>query len=72
MENGNLSNKILSKNENDFDSIMESLKAARQYQNDKIELGSSRIENYVEDVEGEWLETMQEPNNTCLEGTTSN
>ena len=71
MTTRNFSNKILSKNENDFDSIMESLKAARQYQDDRIKVGSSRVENYVVDVESDWLETMQESNNDCLEETTS-
>ena len=35
---------------------LETLKANRRYQQDKLTLGLNRVERYVEDVEGNWLD----------------
>ena len=35
---------------------LETLKANRRYQQDKLTLGWDRIEQYVEDIEGDWLD----------------
>lgn len=38
------------------DSALETLKANRRYQQDKLTLGLNRVEQYVEDIEGDWLD----------------
>ncbi len=38
------------------DSALETLKANRRSQQDYLTLGSDRVEWYVEDVEGDWLD----------------
>jgi hypothetical protein len=51
----NLEQAILSQNKK-VDSALETLRANRRYQQDKLTLGLDRVEQYVEDVEGEWLD----------------
>jgi hypothetical protein len=38
----------------------EALKASRQLQSDGRRLGHDRVDQYYEDVEGNWLESWQE------------
>ena len=38
------------------DSALETLKANRRSQQDHLTLGWDRIEQYVEDIEGDWLD----------------
>jgi hypothetical protein len=38
------------------DSALETLRANRRYQQDKLTIGLDRVERYVEDVEGDWLD----------------
>jgi hypothetical protein len=38
----------------------EALKASRQLQSDGRRLGRNRVDQYYEDVEGNWLESWQE------------
>ena len=35
---------------------LETLKANRRHQQDKLTLGWERVERYVEDIEGDWLD----------------
>ncbi|MDJ0846660.1 hypothetical protein [Crocosphaera sp.] len=72
MATKNVSKEIVSQNDNEFEEIMTSLEAARKLQDARIKHGSSGIENYVSDVEGDWLETIEEPDSSHLEETTSN
>jgi hypothetical protein len=51
----NLEQTILSQNKK-VDRALETLKANRRYQQDKLTLGLDRVERYVEDVEGDWLD----------------
>jgi hypothetical protein len=51
----NLEQVILSQSKK-VDSALETLKANRRYQQDKLTLGLNRVERYVEDIEGEWLD----------------
>ncbi len=51
----NLEQVILSQSKK-VDSALETLKANRRYQQDKLTLGLNRVERYVEDVEGDWLD----------------
>jgi hypothetical protein len=51
----NLEQAILSQSKK-VDSALETLKANRRYQQDKLTLGLDRVELYVEDVEGDWLD----------------
>jgi hypothetical protein len=51
----NLEQAILSQSEK-VDSALETLRANRRYQQDKLTLGLDRVERYVEDVEGDWLD----------------
>ena len=46
---------ILKQNEN-IDAALEALKADCKYRQDKIDRGLQRVDLYVEDVEGDWLE----------------
>ena len=39
-----------------LDSALSKLKAARKYRSDKRTYGVERVEQYVSDVEGDWLE----------------
>lgn len=54
------------------DSALEMLMANRRHQQDKLTLGLDRVERYIEDVEGEWLDDWTdtagdgEKNNTDL------
>lgn len=36
--------------------LLETLKANRRYQQDKFTFGLDRVDRYVEDVEGDWLD----------------
>jgi hypothetical protein len=51
----NIEQTILSQSKK-VDSALETLKANRRYQQDKLTLGLDRVERYVEDVEGDWLD----------------
>ena len=51
----NLEQAILSQSKK-VDSALETLKANRRYQQDKLTLGLDRVERYVEDIEGDWLD----------------
>jgi hypothetical protein len=42
------------------DSALETLRASRKFQKDKLTHGLSRIDLYVEDVEGDWLENWND------------
>jgi hypothetical protein len=50
----NLEQAILSQKK--VDRALETLRANRRYQQDKLTLGLDRVERYVEDVEGDWLD----------------
>lgn len=41
-------------------STLEKLRASRKYQSDKLIHGLNRVDLYVEDVEGKWLENWNE------------
>jgi hypothetical protein len=51
----NIEQAILSQSKK-VDRALETLKANRRYQQDKLTLGLDRVERYVEDVEGDWLD----------------
>jgi hypothetical protein len=51
----NLEQAILSQNKK-VDRALETLRANRRYQQDKLTLGLDRVERYVEDIEGDWLD----------------
>jgi hypothetical protein len=51
----NLEQAILSQSKK-VDSALETLKANRRYQQDKLTLGLNRVDQYVEDIEGDWLD----------------
>jgi hypothetical protein len=51
----NLEQAMLSQSKK-VDSALETLKANRRYQQDKLAFGSDRVERYVEDIEGDWLD----------------
>ncbi|NBD18177.1 MAG: hypothetical protein GVY04_19170 [Cyanobacteria bacterium] len=44
-----------------LDSALSKLKAARKYRRDKRTYGAERVEHYVSDVEGDWLENWSVP-----------
>lgn len=39
-----------------INNILKTLKSVRKYQNEYLELGVERVNNYVDSVEGNWLE----------------
>jgi hypothetical protein len=51
----NIEQAILSQSEK-VDRALETLKANRRYQQDKLTLGLDRVERYIEDIEGDWLD----------------
>jgi hypothetical protein len=51
----NIEQAILSQSEK-VDRALETLKANRRYQQDKLTVGLVRVDLYVEDVEGDWLD----------------
>jgi hypothetical protein len=51
----NLEQAILSQSKK-VDSALETLRANRRYQQDKLTLGLDCVKRYVEDVEGDWLD----------------
>jgi hypothetical protein len=51
----NIEQAILSQSEK-VDRALETLKANRRYQQDQLTLGLDRVDRYVEDVEGDWLD----------------
>jgi hypothetical protein len=51
----NLEQAILSQSKK-VDRALETLKANRSYQQDKLTVGLDRVERYVEDIEGDWLD----------------
>ena len=51
----NLEQVILSQSKK-VDSALETLKANRRSQQDHLTLGWERVEYYVEDIEGDWLD----------------
>jgi hypothetical protein len=50
----NLEQAILSQSKK-VDSALETLRANRRYQQDKLTVGLDRVDRYVEDIEGDWL-----------------
>jgi hypothetical protein len=54
-DNMNLEQAILGQSKK-VDSALETLKANRRYQQDKLTLGLNRVEQYVDDIEGDWLD----------------
>ena len=48
--------KVILKQNEKINAALEALKADRKYRQDKIEHGLQRVDLYVEDVEGDWLE----------------
>jgi hypothetical protein len=53
--NMNLEQAILSQIKK-VDRALETLRANRKYQQDKLTLGLVRVDRYVEDIEGDWLD----------------
>jgi hypothetical protein len=51
----NLEQAILSQSKK-VDRALETFRANRRYQQDKLTIGLDRVERYVEDVEGDWLD----------------
>jgi hypothetical protein len=51
----NIEQAILSQSEK-VDRALETLKANHRYQQDKLTVGLVRVDLYVEDVEGDWLD----------------
>jgi hypothetical protein len=51
----NIEQAILSQSKK-VDRALETLKVNRRYQQDKLTLGLARVERYVEDIEGDWLD----------------
>ena len=51
----NLEQVILSQSKK-VDRALETLRANRRYQQDQLTLGLDRVEQYVEEVEGDWLD----------------
>jgi hypothetical protein len=51
----NLEQAILSQSKK-VDSALETLRANRRYQQDKLTVGLDLVERYVEDIEGDWLD----------------
>ncbi len=51
----NLEQAILSQSRK-VDSALETLRANRRYQQDKLTLGLDRVDRYVEDIDGDWLD----------------
>jgi hypothetical protein len=51
----NLEQAILSQSKK-VDRALETLKANRRYQQDKLTLGLDRVDRYVEDIEADWLD----------------
>jgi hypothetical protein len=51
----NIEQEILSQSKK-VDRALETLKANRRYQQDKLTLCLDRVERYVEDIEGDWLD----------------
>jgi hypothetical protein len=50
----NLEQAILSQKK--VDRALETSRANRRYQQDKLTLGLDRVDRYVEDIEGDWLD----------------
>ena len=46
---------ILNQNEK-ISSALDALKADRKYRQDKVDCGLERVDLYIEDIEGDWLE----------------
>ncbi len=38
------------------DRALETLRSNRRYQQDKLTLGLDRVERYIEDIQGDWLD----------------
>jgi predicted transcriptional regulator len=55
----NLEQAILSQSKK-VDRALETLKANRRYQQDKLTRGLARVDRYVEDIEGNWLDDWTE------------
>jgi hypothetical protein len=55
----NLEQAILSQSKK-VDSALETLRANRRYQQDKLTLGLDRVDRYVEDIDGDWLDNWTE------------
>jgi hypothetical protein len=63
-----LNSAILQRSEK-VSNALETLKATRRFSQDKVTDGLYRVDRYVEDVEGDWLENWS---NEGLEGSVSN
>ncbi len=55
----NLEQAILSHSKK-VDRALETLRANRRYQQDKLTVGLDRVDRYVEDIEGDWLDDWTE------------
>ena len=54
---------ILNQNKK-IDTAIDALKAERKYRQDKVERGLQRVDMYVEDIEGDWLEQWSDSEET--------
>jgi hypothetical protein len=53
--------KVILNQSNKVSNALETLAAIRKYSNDKMSHGLGRVDLYVEDVEGDWLEEWSDP-----------
>jgi hypothetical protein len=53
-------NKVILKRSEKVSNALETLKANRRFSQDKVTYGLDRVDRYVEDVEGDWLENWSE------------
>jgi hypothetical protein len=53
-------NKVILKRSEKVSNALETLKANRQFSQDKITYGLHHVDRYVDDVEGDWLENWSE------------
>jgi hypothetical protein len=53
-------NKVILKRSEKVSNALETLKANRRFSQDKVSYGLDRVDRYVEDVEGDWLENWSE------------
>ncbi len=62
-------NKVILKRSEKVSNALETLKANRQFSQDKVTYGLDRVDRYVENVEGDWLENWSSEG---MEGSVSN
>jgi hypothetical protein len=58
-------NKVILKRSEKVSNALETLKANRRFSQDKVNYGLDRVDRYVEDVEGDWLENWSEEDEEC-------